>query len=265
MLSPLGQALRRHDPDRFLTLLFAPEGRREALVILYAFNHELARAREVTSQSLLALMRLQWWREVVEGVEKPGELANPLQALLREGTLQAPALLAMIEAREREVDGDVPTEDAWVAWLMQGAGSVAVAAGQALGVADPAVLEGLRLRGAAYGVAGLLRARFAYAALGHAPWPADLLAAAGLSREAAAADPLDARLLRLLERFRAQGQAWLAEARRHPAPPRPAIAAALPAVLAARDLARPLTAPPAGPRGFGDRFAATWAGLSGRV
>ena len=265
MLSPLGQALRRHDPDRFLTLLFAPEVRREALVVLYAFNHELARAREVTSQSLLALMRLQWWREVVEGVEKPGELANPLQALLREGKLQAPALLAMIEAREREVDGDIPTEAAWADWLMQGAGSLSVAAGQALGVAEPEVLEGLRLRGAAYGAAGLIRARFAPTALGHAPWPADLLAAEGLSPEAAAADPLDARLLRVLERLRARAQAWLAEARRHPAPPRQAIAAALPAVLAARDLARPRAAPPSGPRGFADRFAVTWAGLSGRA
>ena len=34
---------------------------------LYAFNHELARAREAVSEPPLALIRLQWWREVVEG------------------------------------------------------------------------------------------------------------------------------------------------------------------------------------------------------
>jgi phytoene synthase len=58
--------VRRHDPDRFLTALFAPSEKRNALLTLYAFNHELARAREVVSEPPLALIRLQWWREVVE-------------------------------------------------------------------------------------------------------------------------------------------------------------------------------------------------------
>jgi len=54
--------VRRHDPDRFLTALFAPAGRQGALLTLYAFNHELARAREMVSEPPLALIRLQWWR-----------------------------------------------------------------------------------------------------------------------------------------------------------------------------------------------------------
>ena len=264
MLSPLGSALRRHDPDRFLTLLFAPVVARERLVLLYAFNHELARAREATSQSLLALMRLQWWREVVEGEDKPGELATPLQALIAEGALDRAALLAMIEAREAEIDGAFETRALWQDWLLTGAGSLAVAAGRALGVTKGPMLEGLRLRGAAYGVAGLLRARFALGAQGHAPWPADLLAEAGLNQEAAAADPTAPALRPLLETLRGQGRAWLAEARRLPPLPRTAVAAALPAVLAARDLRRLAVQPP-GPRGFGDRFAVTCAGLRGRA
>jgi phytoene synthase len=264
MLSPLGLSLRRHDPDRFLTLLFAPPALRERLVILYAFNHELARAREVTSQSLLALMRLQWWREVVEGEEKPGELSTPLLALIREGAVYPACLLAMIEAREAEIDGKFPTVAEWRRWLLQGAGSLAVAAGQALGVTDVEVLEGLRLRGAAYGVAGLLRARFALGTQGHAPWPGDLLEAAGLIPEAAAANPLDPALMPILEELRAQGQTWLAAGRLLPRPPRAAVAAGLPAVLAARDLRRKLESLP-GLRGFGDRFAVTRAGFLGRA
>lgn len=264
MLSPLGESLRRHDPDRFLTVLFAPTELRERLVLLYALNHELARAREVTSQTLIALMRLQWWREVVEGQDKPGELATPLQALLREGVLEPEPLLGMIEAREAEIDAAFPRFEDWQAWLLAGAGGLAVAAGQMLGLRDPAMLEGLRLRGAAYGVAGLLRARFTLGAQGAALWPEDLLALAGLSREDAAANPMAPALLPVLEQLRGQGLAWLAEARQAPRPPRAAIAAALPAVLAARDLRRPI-GPPAGPRGFGDRFAVTRAGLLGRA
>ncbi len=43
--SSLAGFVRRYDPDRFLTALFAPPEKREALLALYAFNHELARAR----------------------------------------------------------------------------------------------------------------------------------------------------------------------------------------------------------------------------
>ena len=66
-LSAVGEVVRQHDPDRYFTALFAPAARREALFVLYAFNHELARARESVRQPMAALIRLQWWREVVEG------------------------------------------------------------------------------------------------------------------------------------------------------------------------------------------------------
>jgi phytoene synthase len=249
MLSPLGETLRRQDPDRFLTVLFAPPERREALITLYAFNHELARARDVASQALLALIRLQWWREVVEGEAKAHEVATPLAALLAEGRLDRAALLALIEAREAEVDGDFPTLEAWRGWMLAGAGGLAVAAGRALGVTEPAVLDGLRLRGAGYGVAGLLRSRFVLARQGRAPWPADLLAAAD---EGA-----------MFERLAEQGRHWLKAATDGPPVPRPAMAAALPAVLARRDLRRPLAAEVRA-RGLGDRLAVTIAALTGR-
>jgi 15-cis-phytoene synthase len=68
MNQTMAALVRRHDPDRFLTSLFAPPEKRDALLTLYAFNHELARAREAVSEPPLALIRLQWWREVVEAV-----------------------------------------------------------------------------------------------------------------------------------------------------------------------------------------------------
>jgi phytoene synthase len=262
MLSPLGDALRRHDPDRFLTVLFAPPERREVLITLYAFNHELARAREVASQALLALIRLQWWREVVEGEAKAHEVATPLLALIADGRLDRATLLALIEAREAEVDGDLPTMDAWRGWLLAGAGGLAVAAGQALGVTEPAVLEGLRLRGAAYGVGGLLRSRLVLAAQGRAPWPGDLLAQRGLTPEAAAANPGDPAMMAIFGVLAAAGRSWLKEAATRPAVPRPAVAAALPGIFARRDLNRPLSAEVL-PRGLGDRMAVTMAALAG--
>src|ERR1700730_69402 len=77
--------VRRHDPDRFLTALFAPPEKRDALLTLYAFNHELARAREAVSEPPLGLIRLQWWREVVEGARRRHEVAEPLTAAIEAG------------------------------------------------------------------------------------------------------------------------------------------------------------------------------------
>jgi 15-cis-phytoene synthase len=264
MLSPLGETLRRHDPDRFLTVLFAPADRRETLITLFAFNHELARAREVASQSLLALIRLQWWREVVEGEAKGHEVATPLFAMIADGRLDRAELLSLLEAREAEVDGEFPTAQAWQAWLLAGAGGLAVAAGRVLGLQDREILQGLRLRGAAYGVAGLLRSRGALGRQGRAPWPLDHLVDLDLTADMAAANPADPRLLQLFAHLADQGRAWLAEAAALPPPPRSAVAAALPAVFARRDL-RSLPAAVPRPRGFGDRLAVSLAALTGRA
>ena len=263
MLSPLGNTVRRHDPDRFLTVLFAPPERRETLFTLYAFNHELARARDVASQALLALIRLQWWREVVEGQARAHEVGTPLLAMIADGRLDRAALLALIDARETEVDGDLPTLESWRAWLLAGAGGLAVAAGQALGVADLAMLEGLRLRGAAYGVGGLLRSRLLLGAQGRAPWPGDLLAERALTPETAAANPADPAMVAIFGVLAAEGQSWLRQAADLPPVPRPGVAAALPGVLARRDLNRPLSAEMR-PRGLGDRMAVTMAAMTGR-
>src|SRR3546814_16622414 len=64
-LSYCASQLRRYDPDRFLTALFAPPERRESLFAIYAFNLEIAKTREVISEPMLGQIRLQWWRDSI--------------------------------------------------------------------------------------------------------------------------------------------------------------------------------------------------------
>ncbi|MEA2729489.1 MAG: 15-cis-phytoene synthase, partial [Acetobacteraceae bacterium] len=259
MNEAIAALVRRHDPDRFLTALFASPGRRDALLTLYAFNHELARAREVASEPPLALIRLQWWREVVEGEPKRHEVASPLSEAIAAGALNSSDLLPIIEAREAEAYGDFDTLADWRAWLLAGAGGLAVAAASALGAPEP---ELLRPFGAAYGVAGLARTAGMLAARGTCLLPRDLLAQHDLSPEAFVDDPVSAPALRALADVVREGQALLADAARIPVV-RTAVAAALPAVLARRDLARwPSVAVP---RRLGDRLAVVLAGVSGRI
>lgn len=259
MQDAVAALVRRHDPDRFITALFAPPERRGALLTLYAFNHELARAREVVSEPPLALIRLQWWREVVEGARRRHEVAEPLGELIDAGALRQDDLLALIDAREVEAEPAIPTLTAWRDYVLGSAGGLAVAAARLLGAPEP---EALRPLGAAYGVAGVLRAVPVLARQHRCLLPRDLLAAHGLSPEAAIAAPDSDRLRNVMEIMRQEGRALLAAGAERGVP-RGALAAALPSVLARRDLAR--VRPVMTARGIGDRLAVTVAGLTGHL
>ncbi len=257
----LGPFARRTDPDRYFCALFAPAPQRETLFTLIAFNHELARACEVTRDPGLALIRLQWWREAIEGAARAHEVAAPLHAAVQDGRLQAAPLHAMIAARETEAEASMPTLAAWTAWLEQGAGSLAVAAARALG-APAAGAETVRAPGAGYGAAGQLRNVAALARQGRCLLPEDTLAAAGLSPADVIADPGSLALAPVRATLAATGRTLLG-------PPaarsRAWLPATLPAVLARRDLAQPDRAHTASPRGLADRAAVLAAFLAGRA
>ena len=236
-LSRVGAIVRRHDPDRFFTALFAPAEHRDTLFTLYAFNHELARAREAVREPFAALIRLQWWREIIEGARRRHEVAEPLGHALDKGLLHPVDLAGMIDAREAEAE-PIESMDAFIAYVQGTAGGVMVAAARALGAETP---ESLRRPGAAYGVAGILRSAESRAGQGRSVLPA--------GRDA---DPaLRTELVGL-------ARTWLAD---RPPIRRPALAASLPLVLAARDLRAPGTRP----RGLLDRLAVTRAAALGRV
>ena len=261
MNDAIAALVRRNDPDRFLTALFAPPDRRDALLTLYAFNHELARAREVASLPPLALIRLQWWREVVKGASKPHEVATPLSSLLQGCTALAADLEAMITVREQEVECPVQTLDQWRQAALHGAGSLAVAAARLLGAESPEIV---RRFGAAYAVAGQLRTTRLRAAQGHCLVPAALLAENGLTQDAAIATPDHPAMLHSLATLVREGQAFLVGNR---TVPKPLITAALPATLARRDFMRWLRRPGTVvlQRGIGDKMSVLRAAVTGRL
>ena len=253
----LAEFVRRHDPDRYLCTLFAPAPVRETLFTLYALNHELARANEVTREVGLSLIRLQWWREVVEGDAKPGEVSGPVRAAVAEGRLAAAGLLALIEARELEAEGAFATSDNWEAWLLAGAGELAANAWQALGGAAEDHTRVRRI-GAGVGAVGQLRNIASMARVGRCLLPQDLLARHRLSLEALVADPggTPARLVR--DEVSKVARGLLGAPSRWG---RAQAAAVLPACLARNDLRRKVER--VGERGVGDRAAVLRGWLSG--
>lgn len=186
-MSPIAAQVRRHDPDRFLTALFAPAGRREDLLLLYAFNYEIAKTRETVSEPMLGRIRLQWWRESLEAIYGGGavrhhEIVTPLAELIRTRHLSRAHFEAMIDARELDLgDEGPPTLEALEAYARDSAGRLVALALEALGVRDEAsAAAGLAL-GTGYALVGLLRSVPFHARAKRLYLPADLVAAAKLA------------------------------------------------------------------------------------
>ncbi len=108
-LSPVAALVRRHDRDRFQTVLFAPAARREALFALYAFNYEIARVRESVTEPMLGQIRLQWWRENIAAAFEGGParhhpVVEALTGSIRELPMTRDHFDRLINARETDLD-----------------------------------------------------------------------------------------------------------------------------------------------------------------
>ena len=64
-IASCAETVHSGDPMRFLSAMTADGADRDALMVLYAFNVEVARAPWVTEEPMIAEMRLQWWIDAV--------------------------------------------------------------------------------------------------------------------------------------------------------------------------------------------------------
>lgn len=181
--------VRRGDPDRFFASLFAPASARADLFALYAFSQEVARIRELVSEPMPGEIRLQWWRDTLQGEARGDVRANPLAAALDgaivRNHLPRSALVDIIDARVfdlyddpmltvRDLEGYCGETSSAVIRLA----SLILAEGQ-----DPGAAEAAGHAGVAYALVGLLRAFPWHARRGQIYLPMDLLAEHGVTRE----------------------------------------------------------------------------------
>jgi len=137
-LQACAELVRRGDPDRFLAAMAAPVAAREKLFAIYAFNVEVARAPWVTEESMIAEMRLQWWRDALEEISsnqavRAHEVTTALADVI--DSESAAQLDRLIQARRWDIYRD-PFEDAdhFNDYLDATAGNLAWVSARALGV-----------------------------------------------------------------------------------------------------------------------------------
>ncbi|MBO0905630.1 phytoene/squalene synthase family protein [Jiella sonneratiae] len=252
------------DPDRALSLAFAPPAARADLAALYAFNVEVARVRDQVSQPLPGEIRLQWWRDAIAatapgtagepspntgtgtGTETggPGEVpgggaaGHPVASRLIEAIarhrLPGAAFDRMLEARIFDLyDDPMPTRQDFEAYAGETASTLIVLAATIVSRdAADAIADAAGHAGVAQTAAGVLRLLPIHRARRQAYVPADILAAAGCTAEQLIAGE-EAPSLRAVGAMLAFGREHAGVARRHlEALPKDLRSVFLPALLA---------------------------------
>lgn len=146
-LTACADIVHRGDADRFAATMAIAPVLREKLWPLYAFNIEVSRAPWVTEETMIAEMRLQWWRDALEEISGSGpvrrhEVVTPLAALLTPAMAQL--LDQAVEARRWDIYRD-PFEDAahFERYIDQTSGNLMLVAAQLLGEAEEAPVRDL--------------------------------------------------------------------------------------------------------------------------
>jgi 15-cis-phytoene synthase len=230
--------VRRHDKDRFLASLFAPEDKRPHLWALYAFNYEIARVRDSITEPMAGEVRLQWWSDTLGSLSGADSADHPVLAALSEavkaGSLPVTALLGLIEARRFDLYQDpMPTVAELEGYLGETSSMLIHLASMILAGGDATrAATGAGYAGVAYGLAGILRALPLQRARGQCFVPRDLLALEGLEpSDLLAGTPREA-LARVIGRLIGIAQERLGQARSERGRiPDAAMAAFLPASL----------------------------------
>lgn len=226
--------VRRHDPDRYFSVLFAPKNVRLHMIALYAFNYEIARVGESVREPMMGEIRLAWWRESVEaareGKPRIHDVALALAELLSQFDLPQNLFDTMVEARSFDVLPDAFEHvGALEAYGAATVGSLIQLASRILGVGGSHD-EQARRAGIAYALTGVLRAIPHHAARRKLFLPMDLLNTVNLSPDEIFAGQGGEKLKAVMAQLSLRAQDHLKAARKLGRPKR-ALAAFLPLAL----------------------------------
>ena len=103
------------DPERALAVAYAPAGLRVGLSAIFALDERFGGIVSSTSEPMIGLMRLAWWREALEKLDPDTAPAEPLLGLIADKVLSrgvtGGALAAIEDGWTALLDGE-PDADA---------------------------------------------------------------------------------------------------------------------------------------------------------
>jgi phytoene synthase len=116
--------VRAGDRDAWLAMLFAPVDKRPHLMALRAFLLEIVSVRERVNEPMAGELRLQWWRDAIEGEARGDVGAHPVAAAMLDTIhkcrLPREVLTDLIEAHRFDLyDDPMPTLLDWETYCEQ--------------------------------------------------------------------------------------------------------------------------------------------------
>lgn len=177
-LAACEETVRRVDPDRYISALFAPSERRPLLFALYALNHELARIGETVKEPMLAAIRFEWWREALEGARdgrpRPHNVVRALAEVFARSGPPLELFETLIAARHFDSGPETFADmEALEAYADATSGALMRIAARLLSEHIPDDAQ-FRHAGTAYALTGILRAQPFHAARGKSYLPRGL-------------------------------------------------------------------------------------------
>jgi len=223
--APLGWAwshcetlVRDGDPDRYLATLFAPADARPHLFALYAFSLEVARVRDAVREPLAGELRLQWWRDALQGEARGEVRANPVAAALDDTIMRQrlprQAFVDLIDARLFDLyDDPMPSLADLEGYCGETSSAVIRLASLILSPDEPGPADAAGHAGVAYAVTGLLRAFPWHARRGQVYLPLSVFERHGVGRDAIVEGRSSPGLVAALREMRGVARSHLERAR----------------------------------------------------
>jgi len=178
--------LQAIEPDRYLSLLYAPEAVREDIAALYVFDAEVASIRERVHEALPGEIRIQWWRDTLAAGEPTGSpVADALIAAIGRHGLPLAGFAQYLDARIADLyDDPMPDIETLEAYCGATSSTLMQMAAMMLDpAAAPRAAEAAGHGGCAEAITRLVWSLPKHRARGQCHIPAGMLAAAGTSAE----------------------------------------------------------------------------------
>jgi NADH dehydrogenase [ubiquinone] 1 alpha subcomplex assembly factor 6 len=181
--------VKNNDYYRYICCLFTPQIFRERLFALYAFNNEIAKIKDVTSDPMTGLIRLTWWREALDEIYsgkniRKHEIVKALAEVIKITELPRNFLDEIIEARETDLEpGSIQTMADFEKYMAGTSTSLLIASLHIVGVKSDKAKEAAGHIGTAYALIGIMRALKWNAAKRHIILPKDMLVKYGVTED----------------------------------------------------------------------------------
>jgi 15-cis-phytoene synthase len=211
--------VQKHDADRHVATLFAPAERRQYLNALQAFSLEIAGVRAAAKEPMPGEIRLQWWRDILNGQRVEQANGHPVAVAIHDtitsNRLPLQPFLDLIDARAFDLyDDAIEDWNALEGYCGETSSAlfrmacIILSKGEEPGSADAAGHAGV-----AYAMAGMLRAFPWHSRRGQVYLPKSVMDAVGIDREDIVSGTDSPKLRAALAEMRARAREHLAKAR----------------------------------------------------